>query len=235
MTNARTPGHRTVRIAPSILTADFGRLAEQVRDAEAGGCDLFHLDIMDGHFVPQLSFGAEVVAAVRRATSVPLEAHMMVTHPEQQFEVLARAGAGTLVFHLEAEGDARARIAAAHALGCAAGIAISPDTPVEAAEALLDVVDEVVVMLVYPGRGGQEMLVQHLDKVRRLRAAIARSGRAVTIEVDGGVKAHNAALCMVAGVDQFVAGSAVYNANQTPQEALAALRAALSVSDTSHG
>lgn len=223
--NAR-PMH-AVRIAPSILTADFGRLAEQIRAAEAGGCDLFHLDIMDGRFVPQITFGAEVVAAVRSATSLPLEAHMMVARPDEQFEALARAGAQTLVFHLEAEGDAGAHIAAVRALGCAPGVAISPGTPAAAAEALLDAVDEVVVMLVHPGRGGQEMLVEHLDKVRRLRAALARSGRAVTLEVDGGVKVHNAALCAAAGADQCVAGSAVYNAQQTPQQALAALRTAL--------
>lgn len=216
-----------VRIAPSILTADFGRLAEQARDAVAGGADLFHLDVMDGHFVPQLSFGAEVIAAIRAATDVPIEAHMMVSHPDQQFEALARAGADRLVFHLESDGDPRAHIEAARALGKTVGIAISPDTSVEAAEALLDSIDEVVVMLVYPGRGGQEMLVDHLAKVRRLRELVVARGLDVTLEVDGGVKTHNALQCVEAGADQLVAGSAVYNRTETPQQALAALRRAL--------
>jgi ribulose-phosphate 3-epimerase len=216
-----------LRIAPSILTADFGRLAEQVRAAEEGGADLFHLDIMDGHFVPQLSFGSEVVAAVRRATGVPIEAHMMVERPEEHFESLARAGAETLVFHAEAAGDVLARIASIRALGCRAGVAINPDTPVERAQAILQLVDEVVVMLVHPGRGGQEMLVEHLEKVRRLRAAAGLLSSALVIEVDGGVKAHNIAQCAEAGVDQVVAGSAVYNDRETPGEALAALRRAL--------
>jgi ribulose-phosphate 3-epimerase len=217
----------TVRIAPSILTADFGKLAEQVRAAEDGGADLFHLDIMDGHFVPQLSFGPEVVAAVRSATTLPIEAHMMVARPEEHFESLARAGAQTLVFHVESEGDVLARIAAVRALGCRAGVAINPNTPVERAQAILQLIDEVIVMLVHPGRGGQEMLVEHLEKVRRLRAAAGFLGRDVTLEVDGGVKAHNIAQCAVAGVDQVVAGSAVYNDRETPAEALAALRRAL--------
>jgi ribulose-phosphate 3-epimerase len=218
---------QAIRIAPSILTADFGRLAEQARAAEEGGADLFHLDIMDGHFVPQFSFGAEVVAAVRAATTVPIEAHMMVERPEEHFESLSRAGAQTLVFHVEASGDVLSRIAAVRALGCRAGVAINPDTPVERAQAILQLIDEVVIMLVHPGRGGQEMLVEHLDKVRRLRAAANMLSRPVTIEVDGGVKAHNIAQCAAAGVDQVVAGSAVYNDRETPQEALAALRRAL--------
>ncbi|RLT44375.1 MAG: ribulose-phosphate 3-epimerase [Chloroflexi bacterium] len=227
MTGIDAAHGRHIGIAPSILTADFGRLAEQIRDAEAGGADLFHLDIMDGQFVPQLSFGPSIVEAVRKATSLPIEVHMMVARPSEHFESFAQAGAQTLVFHLEADGKPHAHIEAIHRLGLLAGIAINPGTPVAAVASLLPTLDEVIVMLVHPGRGGQEMIVEHLDKVVQLRAITATLDRAVVLEVDGGVKTHNASACVAAGVDQFVAGSAVYNASETPQQALAGLRAAL--------
>lgn len=216
-----------VRIAPSILTADFGRLAEQIRAAEAGGCDLFHLDVMDGHFVQQLSFGPQVVEAVRRATALPLEVHMMVARPTEQFAAFAATEVQRLVFHFEADGDPTSHIEAVHALGCEAGIAINPETPVAALEPYLASLDEVVVMLIKPGRGGQEMMPEHLAKVGELRRHFEAIGRVIPIEVDGGVKAHNASECALAGADILVAGSAVYNPNETPEQALAALRAAL--------
>ena len=218
---------RRTRIAPSILTADFGLLAEQVRAATDGGCDLFHLDVMDGHFVPQLSFGPSIIEAVRRATDLPLEVHMMVERPGEHFESFARAGAQRVVFHYEAQGDPSALIAKAHALGCEAGVAINPETAPEALDPYLATLDEVVVMLIKPGRGGQEMMPEHLEKVRRLRARVAALGRDLAIEVDGGVKARNARECVAAGANILVAGSAVYNDRETPQQALAALRGAL--------
>jgi ribulose-phosphate 3-epimerase len=218
---------RHALIAPSILTADFGRLAEQVRAAEAGGCDLFHLDVMDGHFVAQLSFGPSVVEAVRGATGLPIEVHMMVERPHEHFQSFAEAGAQRLIFHYEAHGEPPAHIEAVHTLGCEAGIAINPETPAGAIEDCLPDLDEVVVMLIKPGRGGQEMMPEHLDKVRALRTRLEALGRDIPIEVDGGVKAHNAAACVLAGADILVAGSAVYNKDETPQYAMAALRAAL--------
>ena len=223
--SARVP--RTVRIAPSILTADFGRLAEAVRAAEEGGAELMHLDVMDGHFVPQLTFGPLVVAAVRAATTLPIEAHIMVSNPEEQLAPLAEAGAGTLIFHLEATDDPRRLLGRVRALGCGAGLAINPETPVEAAEPLLDALDELTVMLVNPGRGGQQMLTEHLSKVRRLRQCIEEQRLDIVLEVDGGVKRENASQCVAAGADTLVAGSAVYNESETQQQALAALRAAL--------
>ena len=214
-------------IAPSILTADFGRLAEQIRAADAGGADVWHLDIMDGHFVPPLSFGKEVIAAVRAVTSKPIEAHLMVAHPAEQFADMAKAGAGRLILHFEAVASdveiARNHIAQARALGCEVSIAINPETPAEALLPLLDAIDEVVVMLIRPGWGGQEANLDHLAKVRAIRAAAP----GIVIEVDGGVKAHNARTCVDAGATLLVAGSAVFNPTQTPQEAIAALRASL--------
>lgn len=243
-----------MRIAPSILTADFGRLAEQIRAAEEGGADLWHLDVMDGHFVPPISFGKEVIAAVRAASSMFIEVHMMVARPSEQFEDMATAGGQRLVFHYEAvqalaatggttDGatgaaagveDAAATLALAsecieqvRALGCEAGIAINPETPAEALFPLLDRIDEAVVMLIRPGWGGQQMRPDLLEKVHTLHARIAAEGLTLPIEVDGGVKATNAAQCTAAGATILVAGSAVYNAAQTPQEAIAELRGAL--------
>lgn len=215
-------------IAPSILTADFGRLAEQARAAEAGGADLWHLDVMDGHFVPPISFGKEVVAAIRAASTLFIEAHLMVARPLEQFAEIAGAGAQRLVFHYEAVRDidaAREHLQAVRALGCEAGIAINPETPAETLFPLLDSLDEVIVMLIRPGWGGQQMQPALLDKVRTLRARADASGLPLPIEVDGGVKSHNASECVEAGATLLVAGSAVFNHEQTPEEALASLRA----------
>ena len=220
-------GPRRVGVAPSILTADLGRLADAVAAAEAGGADVLHIDVMDGQFVPQISFGPLIVEAVRKAIALPIEAHMMVADPLAQLAPLAEAGAGRLIFHLEATAEPEREIARARELSCEVGIAISPQTPVSALEPWLPQLDEVTVMLVHPGRGGQELMPELLAKVRELRAALAALGRDAVIEVDGGVKAHNARQCADAGASLLVAGSAVYNERQTPQAALAELRAAL--------
>lgn len=218
-----------VRIAPSILTADFGRLAEEIAAAEEGGADLIHLDVMDGRFVPAITFGPLVVAAVRRATTLPLEAHLMVARPHPQLAPMAEAGCGRLIPHLEAAageaGGAMGLVEAIRDLGCEAGLAISPGTPVESVAPLLGALDGVTVMTVEPGRGGQAFLPEMLPKVEALRALADGSGFGASIEVDGGVKAHNASLCVAAGADTLVAGSAVFNEEESPAHAIEALRA----------
>lgn len=221
------PSARAAVIAPSILTADFGRLRAEVQAAEEGGAGRFHLDVMDGHFVPQLSFGPAVVDAVQRSTALPIEVHMMVAHPQPHFASFADVGAETLIFHLEATAEPEALIEDVRDLGCLPGLAISPATAVERALPLLPTLTQVTVMLVHPGRGGQQMLVEHLEKVRLLRAAADRGGFSIAIEVDGGVKAGNAPQCVAAGADILVAGSEVYNADRSPQAALARLLRAL--------
>ncbi len=216
-----------VLIAPSILTADFGHLEDAARAAEAGGADLWHLDVMDGHFVPAITFGPSVVKVFRRASTLPIEVHLMVANPEAQLGPFADAGAMRLIPHYEATSDARALIQTIRALGCERGLAISPRTPASAIEGLLADLEQVTVMLIEPGKGGQPMMPELLDKVRELRARIAAAGLGTRIEVDGGVKAHNIGACVLAGSDIAVAGSAVFNEAQTPTEAIAELRAAL--------
>ena len=215
-----------IRLAPSILTADFGRLADQIRAADAGGADYVHLDVMDGHFVPPITFGPLVVEAVRRVTALPLDIHLMVADPESQIETFAAAGGDIINFHIEASAHADRLLRRIHALDKRAGICLNPATPLAAIEEVLDVADQVMVMMINPGWGGQTLIPSMFDKVRRLRALLDERALTPDIELDGGVKVGNVAQCVAAGANVLVCGSSVYNAEASPQDNLRGLRAA---------
>ena len=215
-----------IKLAPSILTADFGNITDQIRAAEAGGADYIHLDVMDGHFVPPITFGPLLVEAVRKATKLPLDVHLMIERPEQQFGAFSEAGADIINFHIEAAPHADRLLRQIHAMHKRAGICINPGTPLSAITELLDATDQVMVMMINPGWGGQKLLPSTMEKVRRLRAILDERGLSPDIELDGGVKANNVAQCIAAGADVLVCGSSVFNADASPQNNLRALREA---------
>lgn len=216
----------TVKLAPSILTADFGRLADEVRAAEAGGADILHLDVMDGRFVPSITFGAVLVEALRRVTRLPFDLHLMVIEPERQIAEFAET-ADTINVHVEVSPHINRTLESIRRLGAKAGVCINPGTPVAAVEPSLADVDQVMVMTINPGWGGQEMMSGQLEKVRAVRALVDAGGHAVDIEIDGGVKVGNAAACRDAGASILVCGSSVYNKNSPVAENISALRAAV--------
>ena len=215
-----------VKLAPSLLTADFGRLAEQIGEAEAGGADYIHLDVMDGRFVPPITFGPIVVEAIRKVTKLPLDIHLMIAEPEKQFEAFAAAGGDIINFHVEATPHADRLLREIHAMKKRAGICINPGTPLSAIEDVVEVADQVMVMMINPGWGGQKLLPGMFDKVRRLRALLGTRGVKPDIELDGGVKALNIAQCVAVGADVVVCGSSVFNGEASPQANLRALREA---------
>jgi ribulose-phosphate 3-epimerase len=216
-----------IKLAPSILTADFGALANQIAAAERGGADYIHLDVMDGRFVPPITFGPLVVEAVRKATRLPLDIHLMIVEPDRQFEAFAEAGGDIINFHIEAAPHADRLLRRIHALKKRAGICINPGTPLSAIEEVLAVADQVMVMMINPGWGGQKLLPEMIEKVRRLRQMLDERGLSPDIELDGGVKVNNAAQCVAAGADVLVCGSSVYNAEASPQANLRTLRDAV--------
>jgi ribulose-phosphate 3-epimerase len=214
-----------VKIAPSILTADFGRLADEVRAAEAGGADLLHLDVMDGRFVPNITFGALLVEALRKVTALPFDIHLMTVQPERLIEQFADA-ADTINVHIEVSPHINRTLDAIHRLGKRAGVCINPGTPVAAIEESLPDVDQVMVMTINPGWGGQQMIPRQLDKVARIRGLLDAGGHGAEIEIDGGVKVGNIAQCTHAGANIVVCGSSVFNAEKSPAENIAELRKA---------
>jgi len=210
-----------VRIAPSILSADFGRLAEEVRAVEQAGADLIHVDVMDGRFVPNITIGPLVVAALRKVTTLPLDVHLMIVEPERYIEAFADAGADTILVHAEACVHLHRTLEAIRKLGKRAGAVLNPSTPEDALAYVLDSLDQILVMSVNPGFGGQSFIPQVLPKVRALRDAIGT--RNVDIEVDGGIAPGTAGQAAAAGTRILVAGNAVFRSPDYAK-AIAALR-----------
>ena len=206
------------RIAPSILSANFARLADEIALLEAGGADLVHIDVMDGVFVPNLTFGAKVIETVRKLTDLPLDVHMMVVQPEKYFDDFARAGANGLTIHAEAAPHLHRQLYRIKELGCQAGVALNPATPLEAASEVASDLDLLLIMTVNPGFGGQSFIGSTLDKIRRARAMLEASRSAAALEVDGGVARDTIASCWRAGADTFVAGNAVFSAHDPAGE-----------------
>jgi ribulose-phosphate 3-epimerase len=202
--------NRVFRIAPSILSADFARLGEEVRRVEEAGADLIHFDVMDGHFVPNISIGIPVLKALRAITKLPLDAHLMIAEPERYIDAFVKAGADSVSVHTEVCPDLGAIAAQIRAAGARASIAINPETDPDRALACADQLDMILVMSVHPGFAGQEFIADSLDKVRSIRRDLERRGIELDLEIDGGIKVDNVAAAAEAGANVFVAGSGIF-------------------------
>ena len=213
-----------IKIAPSILAADFSRLGEQVVEADRGGADYIHIDVMDGHFVPNLTIGPAVVRAIRGWTEKPLDVHMMVSHPERLVPDIAEAGADIITVHVEAATHLHSVVQQTKGYGKSAGVALNPATPLAAVEEVLPDLDLVLVMTVDPGAGGQPFIESTLGKIARLRALLDERGLSAELEVDGGIGPGTAAKVVSAGARVLVAGSAVYGSATGVADAIARIR-----------
>jgi ribulose-phosphate 3-epimerase len=216
-----------IKIAPSILAADFARLGEQVAEAERAGADRIHIDVMDGHFVPNLSMGAPIVQSLRRVTHLPLEAHLMITSPDIFLDEFAEAGTDVFLVHWEGSNDLSRTVQRVKALKKRVGVAINPATPAAVLEEIMPELDQVLVMTVNPGFGHQHFLAGTLPKIRRTREMIARIKPDCGLEVDGGIDAATASQAVQAGADVLVAGTAIFGDREGISAAFERLRAAI--------
>lgn len=219
--------HDTVKLAPSVLAADFARLGEQVREAERAGANRIHIDVMDGHFVPNLSMGPLIVQSLRRVTQLSLETHLMITDPDLFIDEFAEAGSDSLLVHWEGNYNLNRTVRRIKDLGRRAGVAINPATPASALEEILPELDLVLVMTVNPGFGHQQFLPGTLPKIKRVREMIRRANLRCELEVDGGVDETTAPLAAAAGADVFVAGSSIFGASEGIAAAAGRLRNAI--------
>jgi ribulose-phosphate 3-epimerase len=217
----------TIRIAPSILAADFGHLADEIARCESGGADWIHIDVMDGCFVPNLTYGAKVIDTVRRLTSLPLDVHLMVVEPEKYFDAFVGAGASILTVHREAAPHLHRQVQRIRELECRAGVALNPSTPVESLRDVASDIDLLLVMTVNPGFGAQRFIDSTVGKVARARQMLDAAQSRAALEVDGGISRETIGACWRAGADTFVAGNAVFAAGN-PAAEISALRAACS-------
>jgi ribulose-phosphate 3-epimerase len=215
-----------IELAPSILSADFARLADQIREVEAGGAALLHLDVMDGHFVPNLTIGPPVVASVRKVTNLPLDCHLMIEQPDLYISAFADAGADWISVHQEASIHLHRTLECIKQHDCLAGVVINPATPVETLTEVLDIVDYVLVMSVNPGFGGQKFIRHSVDKIAKLATMRAQRGLNFRIEVDGGVSLDTVTEVVRAGAEVLVAGNAVFGAKDPKAQAQALIKAA---------
>jgi ribulose-phosphate 3-epimerase len=213
-----------VHIAPSLLSADFGRLADEIRMCEAGGADWIHVDVMDGRFVPNLTFGTKAIEVARRTTTLPIDVHLMVVKPEGYFDDFAAAGANVLTIHPEVSPHLHRQLARIRELGCQAGAALNPSTPLSAVSEVVLELDLLLIMTVNPGFGGQQFIEEGVDKVRRARQMLDAGRSSARLEVDGGINRDTIARVWRAGADTFVAGNAIFGAPD-PRAEIGVLRA----------
>jgi ribulose-phosphate 3-epimerase len=220
------PDH--VLIAPSILAADFRYLGKEIKEAEAAGADWIHIDVMDGHYVPNITMGPVIVEACKKSTDLPLDVHLMVEGPEAYLKAFADAGAASLTVHIEASTHLHRTLQAIRELGLHNGVALNPSTPGDSVSEILDMTDLILVMTVNPGFGGQDFISSTISKIRKIRTMIEETGRPIRLQVDGGISKGTAPLAADAGADVFVAGSAIFRHPEGIAKGVEDIKASLS-------